>query len=103
VLAAENHARREEALVSAYELMARTHNELGMTEPVEPTSRRYFSRPFTVIGADRFADACRAALTDPELASLPLLGSVDQCVDSTDVLSHPERVARLRSLYRSEP
>ncbi|WP_306746475.1 DUF4037 domain-containing protein [Saccharothrix yanglingensis] len=37
-----------------------------------------------------------ARYADPEVAALPLVGAVDQHVDSTDVLSHPTRPAALR-------
>jgi hypothetical protein len=56
--------------------------------------------PSGVIGADRFADALLDATGDERLRRLPLVGSVDQWVDFTDVLTHPERVKRLRSWYR---
>jgi len=53
-----------------------------------------------VIMAGRFAGALRATITDPLLGSLPLIGSVDQFVDSTDVLERPELCRRLATLYR---
>ena len=40
-----------------------------------------------VIGADRFAAALLAAVTDPDLRAAPLIGAVSQCVDSTDALT----------------
>lgn len=85
-LRAPDHASREAALVEAYELVARKHNQLGVTEPVDPTARQFYGRPFRVLMADRFVGACLAALDDPELAAMRLKGSIDQYVDSTDVL-----------------
>jgi hypothetical protein len=35
------------------------------------------------------------------LSALPLIGNVDQVVDSTDVLSDPGRCRRLAALYRT--
>ena len=73
-----------------------------MTEPVEPTARLFYDRPFRVLGSGRFVDACLAAITDPFLRTLPLVGSVDQFVDSTDVLSGPV-LARRAALLLDGP
>jgi hypothetical protein len=99
---ASDHEHRQTALITAYELAARAHNALAITEDVEPTARPFHSRPFPVIGGDRFTDACLAALTDATLRSLPLVGSVDQFADSTDIVSFPERVVRLEAFYASD-
>jgi hypothetical protein len=45
--------------------------------------------------AGRFTEACLA--TDPMLCGLPLIGTVDQVVDCTDVLSNPPTCRRLAS------
>jgi hypothetical protein len=92
----------EDGLVAAVEEVARRHNALGLTDEVEPTVRLFHTRPFRVIGGDRFAEACLARVGDPWLRSLPLVGSVDQAADSTDILSYPRRARRLRSLYVSD-
>jgi hypothetical protein len=96
VAAATDFATREEALVEAVERVAARHNALGVTEPVEPTVRLFYDRPFRVLGSRRFVDACLAEVSDSWLRSLPLVGSIDQLADSTDVLSHPPVARRLR-------
>ncbi|MEV4709903.1 DUF4037 domain-containing protein [Micromonospora sp. NPDC049374] len=91
-LAAADWPRREDALCAAYEHLARAHNDLGLSEPVEPTVRPFHDRPFRVLAADRFADATRRSVTDPQVSALPPhVGGVDQFVDSTDVLSAAAR------------
>jgi len=92
-------AGRERALGTAYTLLARRHNALGVTEPVDPALRTFHDRPATVLGAGRFAGACLATVTDPLLRSLPLVGNVDQAADSTDLLSDPSVARRLGPLY----
>ncbi|REF38043.1 DUF4037 domain-containing protein [Thermasporomyces composti] len=92
-------ASREDALVRAYEAVAARHNTLGLTEWVDPTPRRFHNRPYRVLMADRFAEACVAAIRDPTLRDLPLVGSVDQFVDSTDVLAMVRRSGHLRAFY----
>jgi hypothetical protein len=100
VLAAPTYPARESALVSAYQAVARQHNALAITAPQDPAVRLYFDRPYRVIGADRFAHACLETVTDSELRALPLVGSVDQWADSTDVLSHAARTHQLVDWYR---
>ena len=82
-LAADRYHDRERHLVTAYAAVARQHNALGLTPPLDPASRGYFSRPYQVIGAPRFAKALRTAIGDPRLRSLPLTGAVDQFTDNT--------------------
>ena len=52
-----------------------------------------------MIFAERFVAACLERVEDPWLRSLPLIGSVDQWVDSTGVLQHPEVLQRLAPAY----
>ena len=83
----------------AYAALARRHNDAGLTVALDPTPRTYHDRPARVLMADRFADACLATINNPALRALPLIGAIDQVVDSTDVLSVPQRYRRLASLY----
>jgi hypothetical protein len=99
--AATDFPRREEALVEAFEAVARRHNALGLTEEIDPTVRLFHARPFRVIGSARFADACLARVEDEWLRTLPLIGGIDQWSDSTDVLSDPVLARKLGS--RLEP
>jgi hypothetical protein len=98
-LAADGYAAREQGLVEAVTHAAARHNELGVTEPVDPSVRLFHGRPFRVLGSGRFVEACLAAVADPFLRSLPLVGGVDQWVDSTDVLSAPAVARRTASVY----
>jgi hypothetical protein len=113
-LAAGDHPEREQGLATAYEAVARRHNDLGVTAPVDPATRTqrfsisrtvgttrgiYHNRPYQVLHAERFVAACQERIHHPELRRLPLVGSIDQCVDSTDILSHSDRSHRLRALH----
>jgi hypothetical protein len=100
-LDAETYTERESALVEAYESLARLHNRRAPTSTVDATARFFYDRPFRVLAAGRFVDACLGAIDDPHLRGLPLVGSVDQFADSTDVLAHPARAVRLRAVYNS--
>jgi hypothetical protein len=86
-VAATSWPDRERCLCAAYEAAARLHNDLGLTQPVDPKVRpTYFDRPYRVLGAARFTRALRSAIADEEVRELPLTGAVDQFVDSTDAL-----------------
>jgi Domain of unknown function (DUF4037) len=85
-LTAATWPAQQQALVAAYQQVAIRHNQLGLTEPVDPSPHRFHDRPYLIVDADRLTDACLAAMTDRTLASLPLIGAIDQFVDSTDVL-----------------
>ena len=98
-LKAADFPTRETALCSAYEYIARCHNQLNLTPPVDPETRLFFKRPFRVLGGNRFAEACLAAIQDEWFRKQPLVGSVDQFSDSTDVLSSANRSRCLTSIY----
>ena len=53
VLGATSWQEREKPLVSAYELVAEMHNELGITAPLPTKASQFHGRPFLVIQADR--------------------------------------------------
>ena len=89
---------REQYLSQAYETVATWHNELCFTPPQDTRVRRFYERPYQVIGADRFTAALREAIIDPQLRQLPLTGAIDQFVDSTDALG---RLGSLRACVRA--
>ena len=95
---------RDAALTPVYETVASLHNDLGITEPIDPQVRYYHGgRPFHVIHGERFAAGIVETIEYLEVRSLVqrvgLIGSVDQISDNVDVVSNPERVAKLRALY----
>ena len=96
---ASSVGERTAALAGAWSALAHRHDGAALTAPVDASLRDYHGRPARVLLADRFADACLDTVQDPALRALPLLGSVDQAVDSTDVLQSPEACRRLAGLY----
>jgi hypothetical protein len=105
-LAAPGWREREAAIVAAAGLVAAATNDLGLCPPVDPAPRRFHTRDIRVLGAERFTVALTARITDPDLRALlarlglrhatvgVLPGTIDQAVDSTDVLSSPQRFRR---------
>ncbi|MEU0452923.1 DUF4037 domain-containing protein [Streptomyces sp. NPDC006129] len=102
-LAATDWHTREHHLARAYETVAAAHNRLRLTDPVDPTTRTYHSRPFQVLHAERFTAALAARITDPAVRALPPTGTVDQFIDSTDALSRPGRARAVTRAATSVP
>lgn len=99
-LGAHSWPEREAPLSAAYEVVARMQNALGFTDPLPTQVSPFWARPFQVIHADRFATALGDAIRDEQVRALPKqVGSIDQWVDSTDVLDEPERLSGLRRMY----
>lgn len=102
VVRASDWRDRERHLSRAYEFVARMHNDLGITEPIEAKVTRFHNRPYLVLYGNR-PEAIRNAIQDEEvLAMTPHIGSVDQFSDSTDILSYPKNRERLKALYGGE-
>jgi hypothetical protein len=101
-LAARRWHDRQQHLVHAYQIIAAMHNDLGITEPLSTQAALFHSRPFLVIQAGEFADAIRDQIRDERVRSLPeAVGSIDQFVDSTDVLSNAALRRRVKAIYGS--
>jgi predicted N-acetyltransferase YhbS len=83
-IAAGDWRTREQHLCRAYQAVAALHNQLGFTPPLDTRTRRFYDRPYQVIGAARFTAALREAITDPRVKQLPPAGAADQFTDSTD-------------------
>ena len=99
-LAAGSYAGREEALCLAAEELARMHNALEITEPIDATVRTFFDRPYKVIFASRFDSAIRARIQDEQLRGFPSqLAAVDQLVDLSGAARSPILTGRMRSIY----
>lgn len=100
-IAATTWHDRENHLATAYSAIARRHNRLGLTDPLDPSTRHYHGRPFQVLQAERFSQALVAGITDPDLRALPLTGAIDQFTDNTDLLGDRARTRTMTTLPRS--
>jgi hypothetical protein len=86
-LRAGNWPDREREFGGACVEAAAMHNELHVTELIEPVISSFYDRPYQVIHAERFEHALRQSITDDRLRELPLIGGVDQFIDSTDAIA----------------
>ncbi|MDX6342123.1 MAG: hypothetical protein QOH87_2261 [Trebonia sp.] len=88
-LAAGGWPARERHLSRAFVIAAEAHNRLGLTEPLDPATRLYYTRPYQVLDAGRFAAALTGVITDPVLRARPPVGAASQFLDSTPALGEP--------------
>ena len=100
-LEARDYAALEPNLAALYGLLGELHNTLGATGPMDCSPRRYISRPFVVMRADRFANALLSAVQSGDLRRIPVrMGAIDQFIDSTDFIEHPETYRKVLALYQ---
>jgi len=58
-------------------------------------------RPFRVLNATRFVEACRVSVADEALRHLPVVGAFDQLTAPTDLLVHfTDWPRRLGAVYQ---
>jgi len=99
-LRAEAWPERDRALGTAYTVVGRMHNALGLTEPLPAEAVPFFARPFSVIFGERFAKALSTRIEDPCVRRIPLLiGGLDQWSDSTEVLEASALRSRFKAPY----
>jgi hypothetical protein len=101
-LSADDWQPREAHLGKAYTVLAEMHNALGVTASLSTEVSPFHSRPYHVIHGERFSEALRDAIHDPQvkqIAQRTWIGGVDQYSDSTDLRSETGLQGRLRGLY----
>ena len=82
------------------EILLDVQRERGLPAPGDAVVR-FWDRPYRTVD-DAVAAGLAAGITDPEVAALPpYVGSVEQWVDSVDVLAHADRRAALQVAYRT--
>ena len=100
-LAAPDIETREEHLVNAQFLMAKFHNELGITEPVPVSIKNYFERKILVIWADRMAAAVKQKLQGTVFEEMPLIGSLSEVANFTALTEQSQLRRNIADFYDS--
>ena len=67
VLLSKTWKTREKWLSQAYSLLANEHNALKITKPLSTKTSNYYGRPYSVIFAERFAEAITQSIKDPRV------------------------------------
>jgi len=99
VLVATSWRERETRLAKAYEMIARQHNELQITEPIGEQVSEH-GRPYRILQGHRFGAAILRRITCEEIRRMGFFGgSVNQFVESDDEVSNVQLCRKLRILY----
>jgi len=77
-LHASNIESREDELIKAQIVVARLHNESGITSPIDYRIESYYGRDIKVIFADKFAEATAKTLKGTAFENIPLIGTFSQ-------------------------
>lgn len=109
ILHAAGHAARTGAVNSALAMMAQRHNEMGLTEAVVPAIDDFqvgingAVRPYRVVNAGHFVEACKNAIADPALRALVTVGTFDQITHGDDALvNFTDWPRHFASIYQRE-
>jgi hypothetical protein len=98
--AAPGWRERENALATACEVLLDIQREQGQPAP-ESAVIPFFDRPYRTVD-QAVPQGLLAAITDPDVAQLPpMVGSIEQWANCTDILSSPSRRAALQMAYRA--
>lgn len=90
---------REGALADACEILLEIQRASGLPAPAQAVTP-FWDRPYRTVD-EAVCESLRSAITDPDLARLPAVGSIEQWVSNVDVLSSPGRRADLRTAYQA--
>jgi hypothetical protein len=99
ILRARSWKGREKNLSLAYELLAKNHNDLNITEPMHTKVIQYYGREYLVIFAEKFSKKILGKITDAEIKNLKLTGSIDQITNVTNILEYIDVIKKLTKLY----
>lgn len=98
---ASSISQREEQLVLAQHLLAKLHNSLHITPPVSDEIQSYFNRDIKVIYADRIAHAVQAQLEGTPLSQAPLIGTLSQVSNFTNLYENVSKRDAIQALYQA--
>ncbi len=105
VMSAEKWQERETNLSKAYERLAKMHNQLAITEPLTQAVSQFHERPFSVISMGLFSKTIMTKITNAEIKAIaqhPLIGSIDQFSDNTDMKTNANWRPVLCRLFTTE-
>ena len=98
-LVATSWREREARLARAYEMIARQHNELQITEPIDEKVSEH-GRHYLILRGHRFGAAIFRKITSEKIRRIGFFGgSVSQLVESDHEVSNVQLCRKLRILY----
>lgn len=109
ILEAADQQTRENGVARALEMVAENHNSLGLTTAVAPVFEDFkvgindAVRPYRVLNAGSYVEACRSAIVDRKLGKLTPVGAIDQLTHVDDALiNFTSWTTRLEQSYKAE-
>ena len=90
---------RENALADACEILLDAQRARGLPAPTTAVVP-FWDRPYRTVD-EAVRGSLLSAITDPDVARLPTVGSIEQWVSNVDVLSSPARRLALRPAYQA--
>lgn len=109
ILGASDQQSRENGVMQALQIVAEKHNSLGLTPSIPPMFEHFkvgindAVRPYRVLNAGSYVEACRSAITDDAIKKLVPVGSIDQLTHADDAfLNFTSWPKRLEYGYTSE-
>jgi hypothetical protein len=90
---------REDNIVDAQKMLADMHNKSGLTEPVDVQIESYHERKIKVIFADKIANAAAQKLRGTAFEGYPLIGTLSEVPNFTNIFDYPERREVVKGLY----
>jgi Domain of unknown function (DUF4037) len=101
VLQSQDWKTRQEFLAQAYEVVARLHNSLGITIPLNEKAAPYYDRPYLVIGDGRYGEELRKSIASEAVRKIKYnIGSLNEFVDSDDKLNDMDLCKNLKGLFQ---
>ncbi|KKR03528.1 MAG: hypothetical protein UT32_C0050G0001, partial [Parcubacteria group bacterium GW2011_GWC2_39_14] len=99
ILSAKTWKVREKYLSLAFTELAEMHNNLKITKPLATKVSTFFTRPYLIISGSKFADEILKNVKNKAIKKTRI-GSVNQFLDSVDVLDYNDRIKKLKVLYQ---
>ena len=75
----------------------------GVPGAIAPRIERFHERPFSVVNSEAMIAALMAAIEDPALRALPVIGGLDQVTDATPVIEAPPRARAAMAALLHDP
>jgi len=104
VLDQKHWTERELCMSALYRQLIAVFQKYHLTKKIsDDTVSSYYTRPYQVSHAGRFAAALLAEISSSEIKKLtPNIGSVNQFIDCHDILSGPNRTKHLIPIYQNK-
>ncbi len=99
ILSASSTDEREVMFARAYEIVAKKHNSLNITKPLPTKVSRFHERPYLVIHGEVFSAEIRKEIRDEAIRNAPLIGSVNQILNSTEAMENADFLAKIGDYF----